>query len=131
MAIVVLPLLPEGPFGPFGGIRPRGLWLLVLFFTGLSFGGYLARRIFGATHGYPLAGLLAGLVSSTNVTFRMPAAGIAPNVAAEAIAIGILANCVLKLCLAVVYGTPAFRRLTGAALATMAMALVAALGVNS
>jgi uncharacterized membrane protein (DUF4010 family) len=263
MAIVVLPLLPEGPFGPFGGIRPRGLWLLVLFFTGLSFGGYLARRIFGATHGYPLAGLLAGLVSSTNVTFtfarlsrrerdlsrplavgtiaactvlfprvfiatcvlnlavarallpylampfaiglltlvgwwrtgantgqpperpsnplqirpalemaalfqavlfavdaarrrfgesgllisgavlgftdvdaltismaRMPAAGIAPNVAAEAIAIGILANCVLKLGLAVVYGTPAFRRLTGAALATMAMALVAALGVN-
>jgi uncharacterized membrane protein (DUF4010 family) len=49
---------------------------------------------------------------------RMPAAGIAPNVAAEAIAIGILANCVLKLGLAVVYGTPAFRRLTSAALSS-------------
>lgn len=262
MAIVILPLLPEGPFGPFGGIRPRGLWLLVLFFTGLSFSGYLARRIFGATQGYPLAGLLAGLISSTNVTFtfarlsrrerglsrplavgtigactvlfprvfvatcvlnltvarallpylavpfavgvmtlvlwwrtdadvgdpsetpsnplqirpalemaalfqvvlsavdaarrffgesgllisgavlgltdvdaltismaRMPAAGIAPDVAAEAIAIGILANCVLKLGLAVVYGTPSFRRLTSAALATMAVAIAAALGV--
>lgn len=262
MAIVILPLLPEGPFGPFGGIRPRGLWLLVLFFTGLSFSGYLARRIFGATQGYPLAGLLAGLISSTNVTFtfarlsrrerglsrplavgtigactvlfprvfvatcvlnltvarallpylavpfavgvmtlvlwwrtdadvgdpsetpsnplqirpalemaalfqvvlsavdaarrffgesgllisgavlgltdvdaltismaRMPAAGIAPDVAAEAIAIGILANCVLKLGLAVVYGTPSFRRLTITALATMAVAIAAALGV--
>src|SRR5688572_29686969 len=32
MALVVLPLLPEGPYGPFGGVRPRQLWLLVLFF---------------------------------------------------------------------------------------------------
>ena len=69
MAVVILPLLPEGPFGPWGGIRPRTLWLLVLFFTGLSFSGYLARRLFGATQGYPLAGLLAGLISSTNATF--------------------------------------------------------------
>ena len=54
MAIVILPLLPEGPIGPFGGIRPRELWLLVLFFTGLSFAGYLGRRLFGAGRGYPL-----------------------------------------------------------------------------
>ena len=262
MAIVILPLLPEGPFGPFGGIRPRALWLLVLFFTGLSFCGYLARRIFGATQGYPLAGLLAGLISSTNVTFtfarlsrrerdlsrplavgaiaactvlfprvfiatvvlnpavarallpylavpfavgvltlvvwwrteantgqpsvkpsnplqvrpalemaalfqvvlfavdavrrlfgesgllvsgavlgltdvdaltismaRTAAAGIAPNVAAQAIAIGILANSGLKLGLALAYGTPPFRRLTSAALAAMAVAIAAAIGV--
>ena len=69
MAIVVLPLLPEGPIGPFGGVRPRELWLLVLFFTGLSFAGYLARRLVGAGRGYPLAGLLGGMISSTNVTF--------------------------------------------------------------
>ena len=69
MAIVILPLLPEGPIGPFGGVRPRSLWMLVLFFTGLSFAGYLARRSFGAGKGYPLTGLLGGLISSTNVTF--------------------------------------------------------------
>jgi uncharacterized membrane protein (DUF4010 family) len=236
--------------------------MLVLFFTGLSFGGYLARRIFGAQQGYPLAGLLGGLVSSTNVTFtfarlsrqarglsrplavgviaactvlfprvliatavlspavartllpylapplaigilalvlwwrptadagdpaetpsnplqirpalqmaalfqavlfavdaarrvfgesgllvsgamlgltdvdaltismaRLPAAGIAPAVAAHAIAIGVLANCILKLGLTMVYGTPAFRRVTGGALAMMALAIAAALGV--
>src|SRR5436190_1167034 len=55
MAVVILPLLPEGPLGPLGGIRPRALWQLVLFFSGLSFAGYLARRIFGAGRGYLLA----------------------------------------------------------------------------
>ena len=31
LALVVLPLVPEGPFGTWGGgIRPRSLWLLVL-----------------------------------------------------------------------------------------------------
>lgn len=69
MAAVVLPLLPAGPFGPWETVHPREIWLLVLFFSGLSFGGYLARRAVGATHGYSLAGLLGGLISSTNVTF--------------------------------------------------------------
>jgi len=69
MAVVILPLLPEGPVGPFGGVKPRALWMLVLFFTGLSFAGYLARRTFGAGKGYPLAGILGGLISSTNTTF--------------------------------------------------------------
>jgi uncharacterized membrane protein (DUF4010 family) len=69
MAVVILPLLPEGPIGPSPGIRPRELWLLVLFFTGLSFIGYVARRFLGSQHGYPLAGLLGGTISSTNVTF--------------------------------------------------------------
>jgi uncharacterized membrane protein (DUF4010 family) len=68
MALVVLPLLPEGPFGPFGGIRPRQLWLLVLLFSGLSFAGYIARTLVGDRYGYPVTGLLGGLVSSTSVT---------------------------------------------------------------
>src|SRR6185503_8194679 len=261
-AVVILPLLPEGPFGPWGGIRLRALWLLVLFFTGLSFCGYLARRIFGARQGYPLAGALAGLVSSTTATFtfarlsrrerelsrplaagtiaactmlfprvlvatcvlnlavarsllpyvaipfavgvaalllqrqagaeagipsekpsnplqiqpalqmallfqlvlfavdaarrlfgesgvlisgavlgltdvdaltismaRAPAAGIATEVAAQAIALGILANSLLKLGVALVYGTPPFRHVTGGVLAAMAAAIAAAIGV--
>jgi len=68
MAVVILPLLPEGPFGPFGGIRPRQLWSLVLFFSGLSFSGYLARALVGDQRGYAAAGVLGGLVSSTQVT---------------------------------------------------------------
>ena len=69
MAVVILPLLPTGPFDQFFGIKPREIWLLVLFFSGLSFAGYIARRAVGSAQGYPLAGLLGGLVSSTSVTF--------------------------------------------------------------
>lgn len=68
MAVVILPLLPEGPFGSLGGIRPRELWIFVLFFSGLSFIGFVARMFVGARKGYMIAGLLGGLVSSTSVT---------------------------------------------------------------
>lgn len=69
MAVVILPLLPPGPYEQFGGIKPRELWLLVLFFSGLSFVGYVARRAIGSSQGYPWAGVLGGVVSSTAVTF--------------------------------------------------------------
>src|SRR6185436_11584470 len=95
MAIVILPLLPEGPFGPFGGVRPRALWLLVLFFTGLSFCGYLARRIFGATQGYPLAGLLGGLISSTNVTFTFARLSRRERELSGPLAVGTIAACTM------------------------------------
>jgi len=95
MAVVILPLLPEGPFGPWGGIRPRALWLLVLFFTGLSFCGYLARRIFGATQGYPLAGALAGLVSSTNATFTFARLSRRERELSGPLAVGTIAACTM------------------------------------
>ncbi len=95
MAIVVLPLLPEGPIGPFGGIRPRELWILVLFFTGLSFAGYLARRLFGAGHGYPLAGLLGGLISSTNVTFTFARLSRQEPTLTQPLALGVIAACTM------------------------------------
>jgi uncharacterized membrane protein (DUF4010 family) len=70
MAAVILPLLPEqiGPFGALGVVKPRQLWMLVLFFSGLSFLGYLARRGLGEHRGYAVAGVLGGLVSSTSTT---------------------------------------------------------------
>lgn len=67
MSAVILPLLPEGPFGPGPGFKPRELWVLVLLFSGMSFVGYLAQRMSGDA-GYPLTGLLGGMVSSTSVT---------------------------------------------------------------
>ncbi len=69
MALVVLPLLPSGPFGPWGGLRPRELWALVLFFSGLSFAGYVTRRLLDTRRGSLVTGALGGLISSTNVTF--------------------------------------------------------------
>ena len=61
LALVVLPLVPEGPFGTWGGgIRPRGLWMLVLVFAGLSFAGYIARIAVSARHGSAITGLIGG-----------------------------------------------------------------------
>lgn len=93
MAIVVLPLLPKGPFGPLGGVKPQELWLLVLFFTGLSFIGYVARRIVGPAHGYPLIGALAGVVSSTNATFTFARLSRVPDHRPGTLAIGAVAAC--------------------------------------
>jgi uncharacterized membrane protein (DUF4010 family) len=91
MALVVLPLLPEGPYGPLGGVRPREIWVLVLFFSGLSFAGYLARRVVGPGHGYLVTGLLGGLVSSTNVTFTFARTSRTDLAAERALAFGAVA----------------------------------------
>lgn len=96
MAVVILPLLPQGPFGPLGGVKPRELWLLVLFFTGLSFVGYFARRLVGAAHGYPITGALAGLVSSTNATFTFARLSRAAEaVPSSTLASGAIAACTM------------------------------------
>jgi uncharacterized membrane protein (DUF4010 family) len=88
MALVVLPVLPAGPYGPLGGVRPRELWALVLFFSGLSFAGFVARRLVGAGHGYLATGLLGGLVSSTNVTFTFARASRSEPAMDRALAAG-------------------------------------------
>jgi uncharacterized membrane protein (DUF4010 family) len=91
MALVILPLLPEGPYGPLGGIRPRELWSLVLFFSGLSFAGYVARRVAGPRRGYFLTGVFGGMVSSTNVTFTFARASRSDAAGDRAMAFGAVA----------------------------------------
>ena len=82
--------------GPLGGIRPRQLWLFVLFFSGLSFLGYFARRTFGKNRGYAVAGTLGGLLSSTSVTLAFARLSRSVPEAGRALAAGTLgANVVL------------------------------------
>ncbi len=96
LALVVLPLMPEGPFGPLGGVRPRELWALVLFFSGLSFVGYIARRVVTPEQGWFVTGLLGGFVSSTNVTWTFARMSKAEPALASGLAGGaIAANAVL------------------------------------
>ena len=71
LALVVLPLLPSGGYGPDSAIRPRELWVFVLFFSALSFGAWIARRWLGAAAGTLATGLLGGLISSTSVTLLL------------------------------------------------------------
>jgi uncharacterized membrane protein (DUF4010 family) len=64
---------------------------LVLFFSGLSFAGYVARRAVGPSHGYLVTGLLGGLVSSTNVTFTFARTSRTDPAADRALAFGAVA----------------------------------------
>jgi uncharacterized membrane protein (DUF4010 family) len=93
MAIVILPLLPEGPYGPMGGMRPRQLWMLVLFFSGLNFLGYIARLLAGARNGYLVTGILGGIVSSTNVTWTFARLSGVESAFGGPLALGVLGAC--------------------------------------
>lgn len=93
MATVVLPLLPSGSFGPWGTIRPREVWVLVLFFSGLSFAAYAASRSVGPRHGYAVAGLLGGLISSTSVTFTFARTSRALPELGASLGMGVVAAC--------------------------------------
>ncbi|MGE0040721.1 MAG: MgtC/SapB family protein [Vicinamibacterales bacterium] len=120
MAVVILPLLPAGPYGPLGGIRPRELWLLVLLFSGLSFAGYLARRMVGPNRGYPVTGLLGGLVSSTSVTLTFARQSRQQPELGGALADGVVAACTVLF----------VRVLAAAAVLSPAMALALARDVG-
>jgi len=68
VSLVILPLVPNETFGPWGVWNPRTIWLLVVLISGLSFVGYVASKVIGATRGIGWSGLLGGLASSTAVT---------------------------------------------------------------
>ena len=97
LALVVLPILPEGPFGPWGGIKPRGLWTMVVIFSGLNFLGYLARRSVGAERGYGVTGLIGGVVSSTAVTLDFSRTSRRDASVGDALAIGVIGACTVLL----------------------------------
>ena len=77
-----------------------------------------------------MAGAVLGLtdVDALTISMTTTAAANGPAVAAEAIAIGILANCLMKLVLAVALGAPRFARTTAATLAVMATAIGLSIG---
>ena len=68
VALVVLPLLPDTAFGPYDAWNPRGIWMVVVFVTGVSFVGYAAARRLGSGRSILLVALVGSLVSSTAVT---------------------------------------------------------------
>jgi len=90
---IFLPLLPTGPYGPWGTIRPRELWMLVLFMSGISFAAFIARQAVGARHGYPMAGVFGGLISSTNVTLAFARMSRTSPTLRLPLAFGVVAAC--------------------------------------
>jgi uncharacterized membrane protein (DUF4010 family) len=97
MACIVLPLLPEGPYGPFGAFRPRELWAIVLFFSGISFLGWIARRLTGPQRGIVITGLLGGIISSTSVTLQFARDSRRRDLPGAALAAGAVGACSVML----------------------------------
>ncbi len=97
LALVILPLLPEGPYGPFDSIRPRTLWTVVLLFSALNFVGYVARRAIGGARGYGVTGLIGGMLSSTAVTLSFSRLSRDEPDAGRALASGVLGACTVLL----------------------------------
>ena len=97
LALVILPLLPVGPYGPLDSIRPRALWAIVLLFSGINFAGYIARRSVGESRGFPVTGMLGGLVSSTAVTLAFSRTSRDEPALAPPLATGVLAACTVLL----------------------------------
>ena len=97
LALVVLPLLPEGPFGGVLAVKPRTLWIIVLLFSGLNFLGYLARRYAGAERGYGIAGMLGGVVSSTAVTVEFSRHSRTDPALGAALGRGVIGACIVLI----------------------------------
>jgi uncharacterized membrane protein (DUF4010 family) len=68
ISMVILPLLPDRYYGPYDAWNPRQLWLVVVLVSGLSFAGYSATRMLGATRGTIATAAAGSAVSSTAVT---------------------------------------------------------------
>ena len=68
IAFIVLPVVPNRVFGPFDVINPSDIWRMVVLIVGISLGGYLVYRFFGARAGVLFGGILGGIISSTATT---------------------------------------------------------------
>jgi uncharacterized membrane protein (DUF4010 family) len=64
-ALVILPLIPDTAIDPWNILNLRRLWVLVVLLMAINALGYVALRSLGSKFGLPVAGLIAGFVSST------------------------------------------------------------------
>lgn len=68
MTFLLLPILPTAPVDPWGALNPAEIWLLAILIAAVSFGGYVAVRLFGDRNGITMAAIAGGIASSTATT---------------------------------------------------------------
>jgi uncharacterized membrane protein (DUF4010 family) len=112
LSLVILPLLPDVSWGPWGGVNPRELWIIVLIFCGVNYGGFLLQRWVGASRGYAAMGLLGGLVSSTAVTLQFSRRSKSEPLLAASLGLGIVAACTVLVLRVIVVVTVLNRLIT-------------------
>lgn len=70
ISVVMLSILPNEGYGPWKALNPYEIWWMVVLIASISFVGYFAVKIGGATRGLLFTGLFAGLSSSTALTMH-------------------------------------------------------------
>ncbi|MCO6412433.1 MAG: MgtC/SapB family protein [Thiogranum sp.] len=93
ISVVLLPILPNRGFGPWQALNPYQIWWLVVLIAAISFVGYFAIKIGGASKGVVFTGLFGGLASSTAVTLHFSRMGGRSAAMRPILAIGILLAC--------------------------------------
>lgn len=68
IALVIWPVLPNESYGPYGVLNPFEIWMMVVLIVGISLGGFICYKFFGAKAGTLASGILGGLISSTATT---------------------------------------------------------------
>jgi len=71
MTFLLLPVLPNRTVDPFDAINPYEIWLLTILIAAISFGGYVAIKLFGDRLGVVMAAIAGGLASSTATTLSL------------------------------------------------------------
>lgn len=115
--------------GPGNPLRLSSALLLAAGFQVVLFAVDAARAAFGS-QGLLASSFLAGLLNVDALIYSMYKLGAGSTgafLAARALAVGVLANTLLKFGLAVMLGGGAFRRLAGAGLVALALASLAGL----
>lgn len=90
MSFLLLPVLPREPVDPWGVLNLFNIWLYAIFIAAISFGGYVAVRLFGERLGVIMAALAGGLASSTAVTLTLARLGKHHPGSARLLSAGIL-----------------------------------------
>jgi MgtC family protein/uncharacterized protein DUF4010 len=70
ISVVLLPILPDQGYGPWQALNPYQIWCMVVLIAGISFAGYFTIKIAGPRKGTVIAGLCAGVASSTALTLH-------------------------------------------------------------
>ncbi|RFF32005.1 MgtC/SapB family protein [Wenzhouxiangella sediminis] len=105
ISVVLLPILPDRGYGPWDALNPYVIWLMVVLIAGISFLGYIAIRVFGASRGIIFGGLFGGMASSTATTLAFARIGAREPVLSPVLAAGILLACAAMIARMMVVAT--------------------------
>jgi uncharacterized membrane protein (DUF4010 family) len=97
MTFLLLPVIPNRTIDPWQSLNPAEIWLLAILIAAISFGGYVAIRLFGDRLGVALAAIAGGLASSTATTLTLARLGRAQPGTERLLAGGILLSSTVML----------------------------------